>query len=353
MKGMRLFVDRKEELQQHLQDETDASMKLKLAFLKGFTLFAPKLEELCQAFGIATSTGYGWIWTWNRQGYDGIREEGKRTGCPPKLDDWDIAYLRTLLVERSDWTTAEVRELIHQEFGVLYSPDQVVRILRKRLKMHLNKPFPRDSRRPDDAEERLRADLEQAFKALGAEGYQQKDIAMGFLDESSPQNRANTVRVWSFEKSPKVIKNTTHFKSNTIGFYAIVGNSVRSFLKDSKKESIAEFLKEIRAANPSFKAIIIVLDNYSSHISEAMARAAQALGIHLVFLPPYSPDLNPIEYIWKSIKRVMSVGFVSTLDDMKQKITNAWNDFSGRLSFAKRWIGQFLEGQSYYSDLRI
>jgi transposase len=73
MKGMRLFVDRKEELQQHLQDETDASMKLKLAFLKGFTLFAPPLEELCQAFGIATSTGYGWIRTWNRQGYDGIR----------------------------------------------------------------------------------------------------------------------------------------------------------------------------------------------------------------------------------------------------------------------------------------
>jgi putative transposase len=112
------------------------------------------------------------------------------------------------------------------------------------------------------------------------------------------------------------------------------------------------FLKEIRAANPSFQAIIIVLDNYSSHISTAVADAAQALGIHLVFLPPYSPDLNPIEYIWKSIKRVMSVGFVSTLNDMKQKITNAWNDFSGRLSFAKRWIGQFWDGQRYYSDLR-
>jgi hypothetical protein len=61
-------------------------MRLKLAFLKGFTLFAPQLEELCQAFGIATSTGYGWIRAWNRQGYEGICEPGKRTGCPPKLD---------------------------------------------------------------------------------------------------------------------------------------------------------------------------------------------------------------------------------------------------------------------------
>jgi transposase len=151
------------------------------------------LEELCQAFGIATSTGYGWIRTWNRQGYDGIREEGKRTGCPPKLDDWDIAYLRTLLVERPYWMTAEVRELIHQEFGVLDSPDPVVRILRKRLKMPLNKPFPRDYRRPDDAQERLRADLKQAFEAWGAEGCRQQDIALGFLDESRPQNQGCSV----------------------------------------------------------------------------------------------------------------------------------------------------------------
>jgi len=140
--------------------------------------------------------------------------------------------------------------------------------------------------------------------------------------------------------------------SNTIGFYAVVGNSVQSFLNDSKKESIVEFLKAIRAAHPSFRAIIIVLDNYSSHISAAVADAAQALGIYLVLLPPYSPDLNPIEYIWKSIKRVVSVDFISTLDEMKRKMASVWNDFSGRLSFAKRWIEQFLNGQSYYNDLR-
>jgi hypothetical protein len=87
----------------------------------------------------------------------------------------------------SGWSTAEVRELIHQEFGVLYSPDPAVRILRERLEMHLHKPFPRDYRRPPDAEQRLRVDLEQAFEALGTQGCRQQGIAMGFLDESSPR----------------------------------------------------------------------------------------------------------------------------------------------------------------------
>ncbi|MFQ6063540.1 MAG: transposase [Methanosarcinales archaeon] len=35
-------------------------------------------------------------------------------------------------------------------------------------------------------------------------------------------------------------------------------------------------------------------------------KKAKELGIYLIFLPPYSPDLNPIEYIWKSIKRMLS-----------------------------------------------
>jgi transposase len=97
---------------------------------------------------------------------------------------------------------------------------------------------------------------------------------------------------------------------------------------------------------------MVIVDNYSSPISEQVARPAQELGIHLVFLPPYSPDLNPIESLWKSVKRVLSTGFAETLDDMKQKIVSAWNAFSGQLSFAKHWIDVFLEGQNYYSNLR-
>ena len=68
-----------------------------------------------------------------------------------------------------------------------YSPDQVVRILRRRLTMHLSKPFPQDYRRLDDAQEQLTRELRQAFEALAAQGYRQEGIALGVLDESSPR----------------------------------------------------------------------------------------------------------------------------------------------------------------------
>ncbi len=86
--------------------------------------------------------------------------------------------------------------------------------------MPCSKPFPRDYRRPPDAEERLKASLHQVVNAWKENQSSKDDSALGFLDEARPQNRANTVRGWSFEARP-VDKNTTHFKSNTIGFYAI------------------------------------------------------------------------------------------------------------------------------------
>ena len=57
---------------------------------------------------------------------------------------------------------------------------------------------------------------------LEERGFNIEDIAIGFVDETRPQNTANTVRVWSFEKV-RAIKNTTKFGANTIGFYAING----------------------------------------------------------------------------------------------------------------------------------
>ncbi len=185
-----------------------------------------------------------------------------------------IAKLKSELKKKEYWTTKEVKVQIKEKFGVEYSDDQIVRILRNKLKMHFSKPFPVDYRRPEDAD----AILE--------------------------------------------IKNTTKFKTNTIGFYAIKGESVKEFLENSKKESIASILETINKANKEYKAIVVVIDNFSSHKSTLVKEKAKELGIYLVYLPPYSPDLNPSEYIWRSIKRMLSLVFVKSLDDMKTVISD-------------------------------
>jgi len=46
----------------------------------------------------------------------------------------------------------------------------------------------------------------------------------------------------------------------------------------------------------------VVMDNLSSHKSAAVSRAIEAAGARVLYLPPYSPDYNPIEMIWSKVK---------------------------------------------------
>lgn len=343
MKGEKITVKNAEEIKKEIKKEKNPKTKIKLIFLNFVSFYPNEFENICELCGVATSTGYQWIRAWNEKGYESIKEKENKGGRPPKLSKEDLEHLKEKLNEKDHWVTKEVKGVIKQEFNVELSDDQIVRILKEKMKMHFSKPFPVDYRRPENAEEILDNQLKLTFSLLEEKNIKKEEIAIGFIDETSPQNTSNTVRVWSFGK-PKCIKNTTKFKTNTIGFYAIKGESVKDFMVDSKKESVASFLEEIRKANQKYKAIVVVLDNFRSHTSKLVKDKAKELGIYLVFLPRYSPDLNPIEYIWKSIKRTLSKEFIKHIEHMKEHITRQWNTLSKRLSFAKAWISKFLSG---------
>ncbi len=65
------------------------------------------------------------------------------------------------------------------------------------------------------------------------------------------------------------------------------------------------FVRHLAGADDRPRPCVIVLDNYSVHhshlVKEAIPRLAE-LDIHFCFLPPYSPELNPIEPLWKQVK---------------------------------------------------
>jgi putative transposase len=77
---------------------------------------------------------------------------------------------------------------------------------------------------------------------------------------------------------------------------------------------------------------------------------AKGPGIELVFLPPYSPDLNPIEYIWKSIKRVISTTFIRHMDDMRNTIKEAFYRLTKKLGLAAAGLDKFLAPCFNYTD---
>lgn len=65
---------------------------------------------------------------------------------------------------------------------------------------------------------------------------------------------------------------------------------------------------------------IVILDNLSAHKSPRVEAVVRSAGAYLVFLPPYSPDYNPIEQCWSSIKRSLRKAKARTFDTLLEAL---------------------------------
>ena len=61
---------------------------------------------------------------------------------------------------------------------------------------------------------------------------------------------------------------------------------------------------------------IVILDNLGSHKGKAVRQAIRAAGARLLFLPPYSPDLNPIEQVFAKLKALLRKAAARTIDTL-------------------------------------
>ena len=61
---------------------------------------------------------------------------------------------------------------------------------------------------------------------------------------------------------------------------------------------------------------LVVMDNLSSHRSAAAVQAIEAAGARVIYLPPYSPDLNPIELAFSKLKKLLRDGAERTVDKL-------------------------------------
>lgn len=73
---------------------------------------------------------------------------------------------------------------------------------------------------------------------------------------------------------------------------------------------------------------VVVMDNLGSHKSQAVRRAIRAAGARLFFLPPYSPDLNPIEQVFAKLKHMLRKAQTRSLEDTWRKIADLITTFN-------------------------
>ena len=72
----------------------------------------------------------------------------------------------------------------------------------------------------------------------------------------------------------------------------------------------------------------VILDNLSSHKVAGVREAIEAAGAFLLYLPPYSPDFNPIEQVFAQLKALLRKAAARTLETLVSAIASALNAFA-------------------------
>jgi transposase len=253
-------------------------------------------EQVREVFDISESAVRKIIVAFNSYGVDGVVAK-KRTGRKPLISpDQKEAILEEFeepgRAQRTFWTACAFHGHITKKYRVECSYDTVLRLLHEKgYRLKVPQPWPD---RQDDA---LREEFREKLALLAED----PEVELWYGDETGIDGEPKPRRGWAIKGSkPQVVHNGDHIRLNILG--AVCPRSGEFFAIEASHcdtDVFQVFLDEAaKTIVPIKKRNILILDNASWH-------KGKKLNWHFfepLYLPPYSPDFNPIERIWLIMK---------------------------------------------------
>ena len=150
-----------------------------------------------------------------------------------------------------------------------------------------------------------------------------------FLDESSAKTNMTRLYGWS-PIGERCIDRTLDGRWKTITMLSairldgVVQDATIVFDGPMNSATFLAYTQQCLA--PSLRdGDIVVMDNLSSHKAAGVREAIEAVSADLWYLPPYSPDLNPIEKLWSKVKAWLRRVAAKTFDAISHTIADALN----------------------------
>jgi transposase len=239
-------------------------------------------------------------------------------GRPPKLGGPQLARLyaliagqdpRQLQFEFALWTREMIREVIRREFRVALSVVSVGRLLRK-LGLSPQRPLHRAYQQDPEAVQRWK---KEAYPAIRKEA-EAAGAVIYFADEAGIRSDYHAGTTWSPVGQTPVVKNTgSRFSVNMISAISAKGALRFAVYDGNTTATFIDFCKRLLhdAAGP----VYLIVDGHPAHRATATKEFAASTDgqLRLIFLPGYSPELNPDEWVWKYVKhdRIGKTGVTS------------------------------------------
>lgn len=303
-------------------------------------------EELARVAGTHQRTIEDWLRK-ARLGGEGALEEkprGRPVGFGRKLTMTDECWVRDQIIDQCPeqlklpfalWTRPAIKELIRERFGVELQ-DRLIGKYLKRWGFTPQRPI-KKALEQDPA--KVAEWLDVTYPALQARA-KAEGATLLWGDETAVKEDTHWIRSYAPKGKTPVIKTPTRWtKLSMISAISARGEVLFQIVEGSiNNERFIAFLERLIEGRSS--KIILIVDNLRVHHAKQVTEWLKDKQdrIELAFLPPYSPESNPDEYLNRDFKTALRSGPVSrTTEDLLAKAT----DFMNRIANLPKHVASY------------
>lgn len=287
-----------------------------------------KEQIISNVFDVCDRTMDKWWIRYNQYGVDGLKDL-PRSGCPKKLTDaqekeiFEYVESSTKAENTEKIKTIEkIKEKISTDFNQNYSNSGIYNFLHR---IGLSKIVPRPVHVKNDqnkVDEWLK-DLPMKINDIKA-NKKDKNVSFYFEDETRYGQKTILTGIWALRGSSPTYKNQNGFLNSWI--YGAVnpktGDRYGCILPRLDAQNMQIFIDGFSKNLSKNEHAIIILDGSKAHKNHIIDMPNN---ISFIYLPPYSPKLNPIERLWNWIKsKYLSFKRYDNYDEIDTAGVDAW-----------------------------
>jgi len=270
--------------------------------------------------------------------------ETNYSGKRASIDEAQLVQLRNELDENIHLTTSSVIQYVEREFDVKYSPTGMRDLLHREGYVFKKPVLVPGNPNIEEQEEFVRCYEDFMMN-------KNNDVEVLFIDAVHPEHNAMAAYGWIKKGEKREIKtNSGRQRLNLHG--AINAETMEITIIESQtinRDSTVQLLEMLDRKYFYAKEIIIILDNASYHYSQEVRDVIEASDkLKLVYLPPYSPELNLIERVWHFFKKnVLYNTYYENLAEFRKAAINFFRNIDDHTEELFSLLSGGFEGHHY------